>query len=217
MRLLKVFLIVIICAFCLNVGFTVHADDEYSGYSEEEKEAAKAWLSAHGYPPTRAGAEMAYQDYLNGKFDDDPDVAKYRRDNGDDTDSTNDTDPTEQTTETSEEKTTESTGEDKKSSDTSGADDGKKVASGAGVVTDKKLGESLEETENMKDKLSDPKLKMDNPSEVKLVEKTGEDQIENRELSDILLLAGVMSAVGFILFAVKAGGNKKQDNDDSDI
>ncbi len=49
-----------------------------SGYSEEQIAAAKAWLSAHGYAPTRAGAAAAYQDYLDGKFDDDPDVQKYK-------------------------------------------------------------------------------------------------------------------------------------------
>lgn len=38
-------------------------------YSDEEKAEAKAWLSAHGYSPTKAGAEQAYQDYLAGKFD----------------------------------------------------------------------------------------------------------------------------------------------------
>lgn len=43
-------------------------------YTEEEKAQAKAWLSAHGYPPTRAGAAQAYQDYLDGKFDDDSQV-----------------------------------------------------------------------------------------------------------------------------------------------
>ncbi len=40
----------------------------------EQKAQIKAWLSAHGYPPTRAGAEAAYQDYLAGKFDNDPEV-----------------------------------------------------------------------------------------------------------------------------------------------
>ena len=53
-----------------------------SGYSEEQIAAAKAWLSAHGYSPTRAGAAAAYQDYLNGKFDDDPDVKKYKGQSG---------------------------------------------------------------------------------------------------------------------------------------
>ena len=38
-------------------------------YTEEEKAAAKAWLSAHGYSPDAGGASQAYQDYLDGKFD----------------------------------------------------------------------------------------------------------------------------------------------------
>ena len=38
-------------------------------YTEEEKAQAKAWLSAHGYSPDMGGASQAYQDYLNGKFD----------------------------------------------------------------------------------------------------------------------------------------------------
>ena len=49
-----------------------------SGYTEEQKAAAKAWLSSHGYAPTRAGAAQAYQDYLDGKFDNDPEVRKYK-------------------------------------------------------------------------------------------------------------------------------------------
>ena len=38
-------------------------------YTDEEKQQAKSWLSSHGYPPTRAGAEQAYQDYMDGKID----------------------------------------------------------------------------------------------------------------------------------------------------
>ena len=49
-----------------------------SGYTPEQIAAAKAWLSAHGYSPTRAGASQAYQDYLDGKLDNDPDVRKYK-------------------------------------------------------------------------------------------------------------------------------------------
>ena len=49
-----------------------------SGYSPEQIAAAKAWLSAHGYAPTRAGAAAAYQDYLSGKLDNDPDVRRYK-------------------------------------------------------------------------------------------------------------------------------------------
>lgn len=49
---------------CYGASLTVHA------YTEEEKQQAKAWLSAHGYSPDMNGANQAYQDYLNGKFDD---------------------------------------------------------------------------------------------------------------------------------------------------
>lgn len=37
-------------------------------YTEEEIQMAKDWLSSHGYAPTMAGAEQAYQDYLNGMW-----------------------------------------------------------------------------------------------------------------------------------------------------
>lgn len=37
-------------------------------YTEEQKQAAKAWLSAHGYPPTKEGAYQAYRDYQSGKL-----------------------------------------------------------------------------------------------------------------------------------------------------
>lgn len=37
-------------------------------YTDEEIAQAKEWLAANGYSPSRAGAEQAYQDYLNGKF-----------------------------------------------------------------------------------------------------------------------------------------------------
>ena len=48
---------------CLIFGINAKA------YTEEEKAQAKAWLSAHGYSPDAGGASAAYQDYLNGKFD----------------------------------------------------------------------------------------------------------------------------------------------------
>lgn len=37
-------------------------------YTEAEKQQAKAWLSAHGYPPTKGGAYQAYSDYMSGKL-----------------------------------------------------------------------------------------------------------------------------------------------------
>lgn len=53
----------LILAIVWNISLTAHA------YTEEEKAQAKAWLSAHGYSPDMGGANQAYQDYLNGKFD----------------------------------------------------------------------------------------------------------------------------------------------------
>ncbi|MDE6625349.1 MAG: hypothetical protein K2K56_03135 [Lachnospiraceae bacterium] len=55
----------LVLAFCL--AFSVRGVSY--AYTEEEKQQAKAWLSAHGYSPDAGGASQAYQDYLNGKFD----------------------------------------------------------------------------------------------------------------------------------------------------
>ena len=55
--------LIVLMMLVLNISFTSNA------YSEEEKQQAKAWLSAHGYSPDMGGASQAYQDYLNGKFD----------------------------------------------------------------------------------------------------------------------------------------------------
>lgn len=84
------FLFIGINGFIPKMNMIVYADDEESGgYTEEQKNAAKAWLSAHGYAPTRAGAAQAYQDYLNGKFDNDPEVRKYKGLDTEDTTSSN--------------------------------------------------------------------------------------------------------------------------------
>lgn len=67
---IKPFIILMLCIitaasiFCLGgSGLTAYA------YTDAEKEAAKAWLSSHGYSPTMSGAQQAYQDYLDGKID----------------------------------------------------------------------------------------------------------------------------------------------------
>lgn len=55
--------VILIMIMTFNMSFTSNA------YTEEQKQQAKAWLSAHGYSPDMGGANQAYQDYLNGKFD----------------------------------------------------------------------------------------------------------------------------------------------------
>ena len=55
--------VILVFVIAFNITFTSKA------YTEEQKAQAKAWLSAHGYSPDMGGASQAYQDYLNGKFD----------------------------------------------------------------------------------------------------------------------------------------------------
>lgn len=92
MKRIHIILTIFICI--LTLQFTVL---QTHAYTDEEKQAVKNWLSANGYPPTMGGAEQAYQDYLNGKWDangnpvtptepatevpDEPDSEKKQKDN----------------------------------------------------------------------------------------------------------------------------------------
>ena len=63
-KLLKIILMIaLLLVGVFGIGVRTNA------YTEEQKQQAKAWLSAHGYSPDAGGAAAAYQDYLNGKFD----------------------------------------------------------------------------------------------------------------------------------------------------
>ena len=57
----------IMMVLCLTV-MSGQMEITTQAYTQEEKEAAKAWLSANGYSPDMAGAQAAYADYMNGKF-----------------------------------------------------------------------------------------------------------------------------------------------------
>ncbi len=63
----KIKYIIIAVVICL-IGCMTFKTNSFA-YTEEQKQQAKAWLSAHGYSPDAGGAAAAYQDYLNGKFD----------------------------------------------------------------------------------------------------------------------------------------------------
>lgn len=56
-------------AVLVVIGGSLLCSKTAYAYTEEEKQQAKAWLSAHGYSPDISGASQAYEDYLNGKFD----------------------------------------------------------------------------------------------------------------------------------------------------
>ena len=63
---MKKLILIVMLSLC-TVTITSRPVQTYA-YTEEQKQQAKSWLSAHGYPPTRAGAEQAYQDYMDGKM-----------------------------------------------------------------------------------------------------------------------------------------------------
>lgn len=60
--------IMLILPFMLSILIFFQTSIKAEAYTQEEIEAAKAWLSANGYSPDAGGAAAAYQDYLNGKF-----------------------------------------------------------------------------------------------------------------------------------------------------
>lgn len=93
-----VWMITMVIIFSFSVGSTSYA------YTEEEIQQAKAWLSAHGYSPDAGGANQAYQDYLDGKFDEELGLNKTEQAT---------TEATEETTQESSEKTTQTNQKDR--------------------------------------------------------------------------------------------------------
>ena len=61
--------IMVLASFILCFTILIKCEMVTYAYTDEEKEAAKQWLIQYGYSPDRGGANQAYQDYLNGKFD----------------------------------------------------------------------------------------------------------------------------------------------------
>jgi hypothetical protein len=59
--------LILMMALCMAVVAQQAAVPVYA-YTQEEIDAAKAWLSANGYSPDMGGAQAAYADYMNGKF-----------------------------------------------------------------------------------------------------------------------------------------------------
>ena len=62
-------IVMILAAFLVVFIGCIEINSNSKAYTDEQKAQAKAWLSAHGYSPDAGGAAAAYQDYLNGKFD----------------------------------------------------------------------------------------------------------------------------------------------------
>lgn len=125
--------LILVVMVVFNLSFTSNA------YTEEEKQQAKAWLSAHGYSPDMGGANQAYQDYLNGKFDEELGVDV----NGDGIPAS-----TEAITETSEESSTEETTEKTTESDEEDDDtDNTETDEDAGAVSGKSSGDAVKDSD----------------------------------------------------------------------
>lgn len=63
MKKWKMAAVIVLCLLVATAVFNKNEVGVYA-YTQEEIDAAKAWLEANGYPPTKSGAEQAYQDYL---------------------------------------------------------------------------------------------------------------------------------------------------------
>lgn len=154
-RIIGTLILVVMVVF--NLSFTSYA------YTEEEKQQAKAWLSAHGYSPDMGGANQAYQDYLNGKFDEELGVDV----NGDGIPAA-----TEATTETTEESSTEEMTEcDEEDNDTDNA----KTDEDVEEVSGKSLGDVVKGSD---ESVKETTIEKDKP------EQTGIEKISTEEIAD---------------------------------
>jgi uncharacterized membrane protein YdfJ with MMPL/SSD domain len=80
---MKRFLIHFLMILCMVTFWGIGLGTTSHAYTEEEKQQAKAWLSAHGYSPDAGGASQAYQDYLDGKFDEELGINSTEQDSTD--------------------------------------------------------------------------------------------------------------------------------------
>ena len=59
----------VVATVVLAFGLSLAPCSSSHAYTKEELENGKEWLSDHGYSPDLSGAKDAYQDYLDGAFD----------------------------------------------------------------------------------------------------------------------------------------------------
>lgn len=64
---LKKYAMIVLMVLCVGLS-SGQMSMTARAYTQEEIDAAKAWLSANGYSPDMGGAQAAYTDYMNGKF-----------------------------------------------------------------------------------------------------------------------------------------------------
>lgn len=189
-----IYFIVVLCAFfmlCCGSGTKVYA------YTEEEKQQAKAWLSAHGYSPDMNGANQAYQDYLNGKFDEELGIATTEQQTPENAEPT-----TESQTESSAKiQENESQNAEVKQSDSTpgrGNYESEKASSTESNTTDEDSIEDFEKEGTMEpEQMTD-----DEPDEM---EASGEIVLYQDEKTDTYKEAGIVILLSVMLVAVLVG------------
>lgn len=189
-----IYFVVVLCTFFMlycSIGIRAYA------YTEEEKQQAKAWLSAHGYSPDMSGANQAYQDYLNGKFDEELGIATTEQETTENTEPTTES-QTESTTEIQE---NESQNVDVKlpgSTQSGGNYESEKASSTESNTTDE---DSIEDFE--KEGTMEPEQIIDGEQDE--METSGEIVLYQEEKTDIYKEAGIVLLLSVMLVAVLIG------------
>ena len=202
-----------VAAFVFCVGTPTKA------YTEEEKQQAKAWLSSHGYSPDAGGAQQAYQDYLNGKFDDELGITREETTEEADTSTENETEAV-----TEEEKTeagiaTESNAESTKSpsvtteAKTTSSEVENPTTGSSEETGEKGTDEKNTEAQDTEEKdLVEKDTETQDTAEKNSEELTTEDTSEAEEISaykkkkntkHIFMIAFCVVLFGIVIFAVK--------------
>ena len=207
--------LVLILTLGLSVPTTSYA------YTEEEIAQAKAWLSAHGYSPDAGGASQAYQDYLNGKFDEELGITRepaQSSESSETSETTTEASTTEQTTETAADgksKKPEKTGKagNEKSKDNSKTEsedtssvssDSKEATASKEAATSKEGGEnkeaSSENAETASENIEETQQDGDEEKEQQDSESDDETSLGQYRNAFLVVLLGVIVMLFAVLF-----------------
>ena len=173
----------------LMIGLSIHTTSY--AYTEEEKAQAKAWLSAHGYSPDAAGASQAYQDYLDGKFDEELGITT---ESAQSSETTTEGESSEQDTETTADENKKTENGESEDSGKSGSDDTNSVSSG---TTEENV--STEDTEVSSEK-EEESPQQDDVKEQEKIELYHEASTGQYREAFLVILLGVGCMLLVVLF-----------------
>lgn len=185
----KVFGMLVAFGMILMIGLSIHTTSY--AYTEEEKAQAKAWLSAHGYSPDAAGASQAYQDYLDGKFDEELGITT---ESAQSSETTTEGESSEQDTETTADENKKTENGESEDSGKSGSDDTNSVSSG---TTEENV--STEDTEVSSEK-EEESPQQDDVKEQEKIELYHEASTGQYREAFLVILLGVGCMLLVVLF-----------------